>query len=95
MKIFRWSSKALAQYAQGDILAIGRHAEEARDAARAHFEKIATSHYLPEMMEWIDRGDWTPDEDDLERRDIKLKLLEEDIMREPEVSDAFFIKGSE
>jgi hypothetical protein len=93
MKIFRWDSAALKQYSQGDILAIGRDAEEARAAARAHFDKISTRHYA-DMMVWFNKG-WEPDEDDIERRDEMLRLLEADIMKEPEVSDAFFIDGGE
>lgn len=92
--IFHWHSEALKTYTTGDIVAIGQTVDDARKVARTHFEKLSTKHY-EDMAPYIATGQWAPDDDDKDRRDEMLRLLELDIMKEPEVSDAFFINGGE
>lgn len=92
MQVFRWYSKALKNYAFGHIVAIGTDVEEARTNARAQFETVAR-----ERWDWLfgKYADYKLDEDDQEEHDAKLAQLEADIMEEPEIGLAFFVKGGE
>ena len=86
MKIYRWKSETLRNYAFGYILAIGNDVDDARCNAREQFSRVVR-----------DRWSWLTDldEDDLQEIEEKLAFLEHDIQGEPEVDDTFFIPGSD
>ena len=86
MQIYGWSSQALRNYSAGHILAIGTDVEDARRRARAQF-----SETIRERWDWLDASD----QDDAEDIRIKMGQLEQDISRDPIISDSFFITGGE
>ena len=86
MNLYHWYSEALRQHSCGDILAIGRDVEEARQSARAGIEG-AIAHNWEHL---IDAGE----EDEIAD---KRRRLEEDIARELTLvgGGAAFIRGGE
>lgn len=88
IKLFRWWSSALKEYAQGNIIAIGVDVEEARSNARAQWLTFAA-----ERWPWLFEDD--VDEYDAKERDDKTAQFEVDIAAEPEVGTAFLLRGSE
>lgn len=91
--IFMWWADCLKQYAAGRILVEAETVEEAREKARFGFKKFLI---VERFKRWSPLEPPTPDEDEIEEHDTKVKMFEADIAKDPCGKDtSFFIYGSE
>lgn len=84
MKLYHWVSKALADWADGDIIVLAETATQAREIARREF-----LNYLRD-----DRFLNLDDPDDRERIDEAKNLLEQDLAADPFTLRCLLITGS-
>ena len=87
MKLYRFKSQALREYASGDALVVAGSLEEARRVLRAGFPQ-----HLDEEYPWWDMSY----EEDKEDRDNLLKQFDRDLLSTPEITTSgVYIRGSE
>ena len=81
--LFHWKSKYLSGWARGDIFVEAASIERARE--------LVLEKYKAHVYEG-----WEPDEDDLERMEEYLAILQKDLEVEPTVytDEAVFVEGS-
>ena len=88
MKLYKWSSKYLENYAKGNIIVMAENAEFARDNARQ-----AQIEHMRDRYDYLDASD----PDDAGMLETYRLTFERDIQVEPEVieSGVVLISGSE
>jgi len=95
MQLYRWSSKAMAQYRSGTIIVMAVDVDAARAKVRAQMgetyrrKKLLVEndepHFLLALTDEAEQEDW------IEWRD----KVEQDIASEPRCDDVIFLDGSE
>jgi len=92
MQLYRWSSKLLQGYGEGDLIAFASTAREARNKLRAGFDD-----WVKENREWAwanANGLWGG-ETDTEELDLLRATFEADLAAEPSVHETLWIRGSD
>ena len=94
MKLFHWNtSEALRQYARGNIIVMAETVDEARDIAKAEFEKFCRDESGPMGWKFYDESFW--DEYDKEVHETFMQKFYDDIAKDPiDNKVAIFIMGS-
>ena len=91
MPLYSWESKALKNYAPGEIIVSADSTEEAREAVRGHVEE-----HLREERFWMFDSNDELDEECREEVSAFKALIEKDIAPAPLVIlQPYFISGSE
>lgn len=88
MIIFHWRSKAMAQYAWGNVMAVADDVETARAMIMA---EAKTAYLSSHFSYYFDEND----EDDIRQLEEFKTKLKDDIDKEPDISETLFILGSE
>ena len=92
MKLYRWTSKLLAAHGNGDIIVMAESVGQARYFARIQAEKhIRENNSFLEMLRINEDPDYAIELDE------ELKVLDEDLSKEPEIitSGVILIRGSD
>lgn len=92
MQIYRWDSKLLQRYTQGDLIAVAATAREAREKLRAGLDAWLKEH---RGYEWSEAHGEFGGEPDTEGLDKLRELFEADLAAEPTVHETLWIDGSE
>lgn len=91
IKLYRWWSEALKQYASGHLISYGTTADEARERILADLEKSLAEYFSYMFYPGVEF-----DEDELEDFDKWRKQIREDVARTPsEITQSVYIRGSE
>ena len=91
MNLYVWRSKYLQSYGEGQIIALARSVEEAREKARLEYDRHSRerfSYFYDGVGE---------DYDDQAQLEVHRREFEADITEEPQIvaSGCLFIQGSE
>jgi len=86
--LYRWHSALLANYAPGDLIAVADSADEAREKLRAGFDT-----WVKEHREWVLYVE--PEDEEQDGKTALRRKLETDLLAQPEIHQALYIRGSE
>ena len=88
--LFHWKSEYLSGWARGDIFVEAVSIERARELVLEKYKVHVLEHRM------FAYESWEPDEDDLERMEEYLAILQKDLEVEPTVytDEAVFVEGS-
>jgi hypothetical protein len=93
MFLFCWSSEALRQYSDGNIVAIAANVDDARLKVVERLKKDYFEHIV--YLEGFTVEDFDSDDIEAENYDRFFKRLQKDLGKAPSTDSVFYFKGSE